>query len=88
MIGIARADGVSYGDIQKNIPKSRFIYVSSNECAKPRALDGNEEFFINTKQPAYGFISKAQKVLLQSTGNHVVKIRINQSTKYERKSSK
>lgn len=85
---IARADGVSYGDIQKNIPKSRFIYVSSGECAKPRALDNNEEFFIDTKQPAYGFISKAQKVLLQSKGSHIVKIRINQSTKYERKGSK
>lgn len=85
---IARADGVSYGDIQKNIPKSIFIYVSSGECAKPRALDDTEEFFIDTKQPAYGFISKAQKVLLQSKGNHTVKIRINQSTKYERKGNK
>lgn len=88
MIGIARADGVSYGGIQKNIPKSRLIYVSSKECAKPRALDDKEEFFIDTKQPAYGFVSRAQKVLLQSKGSHIAKIRINQSTKYKRKGSK
>lgn len=85
---IAKADNISYGYIQKNIPKQKIIFINSNECGKAKALDENGEFFIDTKQPAYGFISKAQKVLLQSNGNHIIKIRINQSTKYERKSSK
>lgn len=84
---ISQVDNVSYGYIQKNVPKSKIIFVNSNECGKARELDEKGEFFIDTKQPAYGFISKAQKVLLQSNGNHKIKIRVNQSTKFERKKS-
>lgn len=85
---IAKLDDVTYGDIQKNITKSKIIFINKNDCAKPKPLDENGEYFIDAKQAAYGFIIKAQKVLLQSTGNHSVKLRINQSTKYERKSTK
>jgi very-short-patch-repair endonuclease len=81
---VVKADKITCDTIQNNIGKTKIICSNKNDCAKPVPINNINGYFIESKQSAYSFITKSQKVLSQSTGDHTILIEIDQSEKKQR----